>query len=159
MCFVCLVFLACVYLVGCVVCSKEGRKEREAQGRLGSFECGFRKEAKLKRDLEVLSVGLGKKGKLKGDLEVLSVGLGKWRVRSCTMAESLLTPSHGDSGWGVECSSPPCWAPTCYPSSPRSRSLHCCEMVMLLLLLLHFILFCKSIQLLLLHSNRLLFVF
>lgn len=81
-------------------------------------------------------MGLGKKGKLKGDLEVLSVGLGKWWVRRCTMAESLLTPSHGDSGWGLECSSPPCWAPTCYPSSSRSRSLHCCEMVMLLLLLL-----------------------
>jgi hypothetical protein len=32
-------------------------------------------------------------------------------------------------------------------------------MVMLLLLLLHFILFCKSIQLLLLHPNPLLFVF
>ncbi len=47
------------------------------QGRFGSFECGFGKEAEIKGDLEVLSVGLGKKGKLKGDLEVLSVGLGK----------------------------------------------------------------------------------
>ncbi len=74
MCFVCLVFLACVDLVGRVVCSKEGRKEREAQGRLGSFKLGFGKEAKLKKDLEVLSVGLERKGKLKGDLEVLSVG-------------------------------------------------------------------------------------
>jgi hypothetical protein len=63
-CFVCLVFLACVYLVGCVVCSKEGRKEREAQGRLESFECGFGKEGEAQGRFGSFECGFGEmKGK------------------------------------------------------------------------------------------------
>jgi len=38
---------------------KEGRKEREAQGRLGSFECGFGKEGEAQGRFGSFECGFG----------------------------------------------------------------------------------------------------
>lgn len=65
--------------MGCVVCSKEGRKEREAQGRLESFECGFRKGSEAQGRFGSFECGFGKEGEAQGRFGSFECGFGEMK--------------------------------------------------------------------------------